>query len=239
MTDNTYSAVPEHSYLNVVAMEDAQTQKAFLTKTYLHLLLAIGLFVGSLLTIFTVKPILMAIFWVWFLPFAPMIMMIALIGVSAIATSLARTSTNKTLHYVGLVAYSVMEVVFVTPMIYMFLVRGQGADIVTASWMTLAIFGCMTATVFVVKPDLGFLGKFLAFASISSIVVVLGAIVFGFTLGTWFTMAMIVLACGYILYETSSMTKIYNKNQYVACALSLFASIVMLFWYILRLFSKK
>lgn len=65
------------------------------------------------------------------------------------------------------------------------------------------------------------------------------AILFGFNLGPIFTYAMIALACGYILYDTSNVLHHYRIGQHVAAALALFASVALLFWYILRLFMSN
>jgi FtsH-binding integral membrane protein len=58
---------------------------------------------------------------------------------------------------------------------------------------------------------------------------------FGFSLGLWFTGAMILFACGYILYDTSNVLHHYRIGQHVAASLALFASVALLFWYVLRL----
>jgi FtsH-binding integral membrane protein len=61
------------------------------------------------------------------------------------------------------------------------------------------------------------------------------SIVFGFNLGVWFSALMVVMACGYILYYTSNIMHQYRTDQYVAAALALFASVALLFWYVLRI----
>ena len=72
--------------------------------------------------------------------------------------------------------------------------------------------------------------------------VALGLIVagtlFGFNLGLWFSVGMILLASGSILYQTSNMVHKYNEDQYVGAALGLFASLMLLFWYILSILSR-
>ena len=47
---------------------------------------------------------------------------------------------------------------------------------------------------------------------------------------------MVVFACGYILYYTSNILHHYRTDQYVAAALALFASVALLFWYVLQIF---
>jgi FtsH-binding integral membrane protein len=60
--------------------------------------------------------------------------------------------------------------------------------------------------------------------------------VFGFTLGTLFSVAMVALSGAAILFETSRVQREFPEDRYVAAALSLFASVAMMFWYILRIF---
>jgi FtsH-binding integral membrane protein len=50
---------------------------------------------------------------------------------------------------------------------------------------------------------------------------------------------MVAFAGGAILYDTSNILHRYNTNQHVAAALSLFASVALLFWYILRITSSR
>ena len=46
---------------------------------------------------------------------------------------------------------------------------------------------------------------------------------------------MIALACGFILYDTSNVLHHYRIGQHVAASLALFASVALLFWYVLQL----
>jgi FtsH-binding integral membrane protein len=68
---------------------------------------------------------------------------------------------------------------------------------------------------------------------------IIAGILFGFNLGLWFSAGMILLAAGSILYQTSNLVHKYHTDQYVAAALGLFASLMLLFWYILRLVMSR
>ena len=61
-------------------------------------------------------------------------------------------------------------------------------------------------------------------------------VLFGFNLGLFFSVAMVALAGGAILYDTSNVIHHYPEDRYVSAALQLFASVVLLLWYILRIF---
>ena len=50
---------------------------------------------------------------------------------------------------------------------------------------------------------------------------------------------MVIFAGAAILYQTSNILRHYRTDQHVAAALALFAAIALLFWYILRLVSRR
>ena len=51
--------------------------------------------------------------------------------------------------------------------------------------------------------------------------------------------AMIALAGVSILYQTQTILRRYPEDAYVGAAVQLFASVMTLFWYVLRLFSRR
>jgi FtsH-binding integral membrane protein len=55
----------------------------------------------------------------------------------------------------------------------------------------------------------------------------------------WFSVAMIALAGGSILYQTQTIMRRYPAEAYVGAAVQLFASVMLLFWYVLRLLSRR
>ena len=70
-------------------------------------------------------------------------------------------------------------------------------------------------------------------------ILIIAGTLFGFDLGLWFSVGMVALAAGSILYQTSNMVHKYEEDQYVAASLGLFASFMLLFWYILRIFLSR
>ena len=71
-----------------------------------------------------------------------------------------------------------------------------------------------------------------------AMVAIVGAVLFGFNLGIWFSVAMIALAGGAILYQTQTIIRTYPANAYIPAAISLFGSLMTMFWYVLRLFMQ-
>ncbi|MBU0754231.1 MAG: Bax inhibitor-1 family protein [Planctomycetes bacterium] len=81
-----------------------------------------------------------------------------------------------------------------------------------------------------------FLGGILRFGFVIAIVLIVAALIFGFRLGTFFSVAMIALAGGAILHDTFNVLHHNPQDRYVAASLFLFASVALMFWYVLRLF---
>jgi hypothetical protein len=80
---------------------------------------------------------------------------------------------------------------------------------------------------------------FLGLVAIAALALIVISVLFGMNLGVWFVWAMIVLASGYILYDTSNVLHRYRTDQHVAAALALFASVALLFWYVIQIFMSR
>ena len=147
---------------------------------------------------------------------------------------------DKSTQYRGLGIYVLLEAIIFLPMIYIAIDLSDGLAIISqAGIITLSLFAGLTAVVFLTRVDLGGrriikkVGGFLALG-----LIVAGAL-FRFDLGLWFSVAMVALAAGGILYETYNIKNVYSTDQYVAAALQLFSSVMLLFWYILRILLSR
>lgn len=220
------------------AGEDARA--AFIRNTYAHLFGAIVLFTAIEAAIFTLVPTttldrLLALLFQS--RFGWLGLLLAMTGISWVANWWALSGASKTTQYLGLLLYVVAEAVIFVPMLYL-ANRFAPQAIPAAGVLTLVMFGGLTALVFVTKADLTSWGKYLWAAGLGAIGVIIAAIIFNFELGVWFSGVMIVIASMYILYDTSNVMRRYSTDQYVAASLALFASVALLFWYILRLFMQ-
>lgn len=214
--------------------EDARA--AFIRKTYGHLAGAIALFtlleylflslgLGS-----TALSLLGTSRYSW------LIVMAAFMGVSYVADRWATNGSSKGMQYAGLALYTVAEAFIFLPLIAMAIVMtGDGSILIQAGLITIAMVLGISTVALTTKKDFSFLGGFLKIGGF----VVLGLIVVSFilpiSLGLWFSAAMIIFASGSILYNTSNLIHRYQPGQHVAASLSLFASVALLFWYVLRL----
>jgi FtsH-binding integral membrane protein len=235
----SYADNPYGSSIGTLAAHAAADERSeFLTKTYLHPAGAIGLFVileAALLSIHGIDDLVRTMTTT---RYGWLIVLGAFMLVSYVAERWALSAVNPVMQYLGLGLYVLAEAVIFVPL--MWFARRAGPDIIpTAGITTLALFGVLTGVVFITRKDFSFLRSVLMFGGFAAMGLIVVAILFQFSLGPIFTYAMIALACGYILYHTSNVLHHYRIGQHVAAALALFASVALLFWYILQLFLSR
>ena len=97
------------------------------------------------------------------------------------------------------------------------------------------LVGGLTFTAFTLKKDFSFLGGILKIGGFVALGAILASVIFGFQLGVWFSAIMIIFAGGCVLYDTSNIIHHYPEDRPAGAALHLFASVALLFWYVLRL----
>jgi hypothetical protein len=221
----------------VVAQASAQERAAFITKTYLHLLGAIVAFT-FLEVLWFATPV--AAVTVQFMGGGMLNMLIVFggfIGVSYLANKWAMSATSLPKQYAGLALFTVFESLFFLPMIAMAWIGGTQGEpglLSKAVMITLTMFASLTGIVFVTRKDFSFMRGVLMFGGLAAFGLIVASLVFGFTLGMVFSYAMVAFACAYILYDTSNVMLHYRTSQHVAAALALFASVMLLFLYVLR-----
>ena len=226
------------SYGRTVADAMPDERAAFIRKTYFHLagaILAFVLIEAFLMTsgvglMITRTLIGSGVSW--------LIVLLGFMGVSMLAQWWANSQGSKAMQYLGLALYTVAQAIITVPLLFIVQVRTGSSNVIAeAGIVTLGLFMGITAVVFLTKKDFSFLGPVLMIGGFVALGVIASSVLFGFGLGTIFAFIMVAFAGGSILYETSNVMHRYNTNQHVAASLSLFASIALLFWYILQIYS--
>jgi len=155
--------------------------------------------------------------------------------VSWLASRAAHTATSKAVQYGALAGFVVAEAIIFVPLLYIADTYAPGV-ITSAVAVTFLGFTGLSLVAFITRKDFSFLRGILCWGGIIALVLIVAGAIFGFQLGTYFSVAMIALAGGAILYDTSNILHHYPEDRYVAAALELFASVALMFWYVLRLF---
>jgi FtsH-binding integral membrane protein len=147
----------------------------------------------------------------------------------------ARSTKGPGAQYFGLGLEVMAWTLIFSPVLWIARTYGGPGTLPTAAGLTVLAFGGLSAYALTTKKDFSFLRPFLIVAGLVALGLVIAAGIFDFELGIWFSAAMILVAIGKILYDTSNIVHDYRTDQHVAASLELFASLALLFWYVLRL----
>jgi FtsH-binding integral membrane protein len=157
------------------------------------------------------------------------------------AEGMALRSSDKNMQYLAYGIYIFFEALIFVPMLYIVAIyMDSGPEILyQASIVTLALFTGLSAVVLFTKTDFSFLKTGLTIGFFIALGLIIAGSLFGFNLGLWFSVGMCLLAGGSILYQTSNLVNKYGVEDYIPAALGLFASLMLLFWYVLRIFMSR
>lgn len=218
-----------------VADVSVDARATFILKTYVHLLAAILGFAAIEVVLFTtglaypITEAMLSVSWLFVLG--------AFVIVGWLASRAAHRATSLPVQYAALAGFVVAEALIFVPLLFVAEYYAPGA-IQSAAMVTLLGFMGLTGIAFWTRKDFSFLGGILRWGFILAIVLIVAGVLFGFQLGTFFSVAMVGLAGAAILYDTSNIIHHYPEDRYVGAALELFASVALMFWYVLSLFSR-
>ena len=227
--NNTYSRHQETSVWSL----GTDARSAFITRTYLHLFIAILGFATIECIFFStgiaekIAGAMLGTSW--------LLVLGGFIVVSWIATHTAHNARSLGVQYLALAGFVFAESLIFVPLLYIAEKFAEGV-IASAALVTLLGFGGLTAIAFVTRKDFSFLGGLLRWGFIIALVLIVASLIFGLRLGVFFSVAMIGLAGAAILYDTSNVLHHYPEDRYVGAALQLFASVALMFWYVLQFF---
>lgn len=228
------------TYVTPVAHLSEERRALFIKKTYANVAVSVLTFV--LLETFLLQSefvvnltLSMAGGWRWLL------LLGGFMFVTNYSERLAMGATDKTTQYLALGLFVLAEAIIFVPLltIAMYYMAETGENVLSqAGVVTLALFAGLSAIALMSKKDFSFLKSGITVGFFIALGLIVAGALFGFNLGLWFSVAIVVLAAGSILYQTSNMVHKYHEEQYVAASLGLFASLMLLFWYIVQIFMR-
>ena len=228
----------EDAFLHPIPVAQASTdvRSRFIVRTYNHLFGAIAIFTLIEIALFKsgwAKPIaefMLSVHWLFILG--------AFMIVGWFSSRAAATAKSLGSQYAALMAFVAAEAIIFVPLLYMADNYAPGALSSAAGTTILGVAG-LTVVAFVTRKDFSFLRGILMWGFVVALVLIVASVAFGFQLGTWFSVAMIGFAGAAVLYDTSNVLHRYEEDRYVAAALQLFASIALMFYYVLMLFTSR
>ena len=230
MQDNLNTMAP----VSALATED---RASFIWKCYAHV-------VGAILALVAIETYLFSSGAA--LPIAqsmiqsPMIVLIGFVALSWGAGHVAHRLESTMAQYAAFGAFVVLWAIMFVPLLAMAMALDPSGSMIESAAIT-TVVGCvgLIATVMITRKDFSFLRGVLVWGFFIAIGLIAASWAFGWNLGTWFSVGMIGFAGVAILYDTSNIMHHYPQDKYVAASMALFASIAMMFYYILRLFMSR
>ena len=217
-----------------VAQEQPQARAEFIRKTYAHLAGAVAVFI-AIETYLIQSGIAeqLARLMTGGLTWLAVLGGFSLLG--WFSRGLAGRADSVSLQYGGLAIYVVAEALLFAPLIYIASMMSDPTVIPTAGILTALMFVGLSTVALTTGKDFTFLGGALKIGGFVALGAIVCSVMFGFQLGVFFSILMVGFAMAAILYDTSKIMNSYTKDQYVAASLELFASVALLFWYVLRI----
>ena len=230
MQDNLNTMAP----VSALSVEDRST---FIWKCYAHVVGAILALVAIETYLFSsgaAAPIANAMMG------SPMVVLIGFIALSWGAGHVAHRLESTMAQYAAFGAFVALWSVMFVPLLAMAMVMDPSGSMIESAAIT-TVAGCvgLIATVMITRKDFSFLRGVLVWGFFIAIGLIAASWAFGWNLGTWFSVGMIGFAGIAVLYDTSNIMHHYPQDKYVAASMALFASIAMMFYYILRLFMSR
>jgi len=226
-------SLPNYTPVSALSVDSRST---FIWRTYGHVAAAILLFAAIESYLFDsglAQPLAQSM-----LGFNWLLILGAFMVVGWLATHVAHTVQSKPLQYLALAGFVVAQAIIFVPLLAL-AIAVQPGIVESAVGVTLLGTAGLTAVAIITRKDFSFLRGILVWGGILALIAIVASVLFGFEMGTWFSVAMIGFAGAAVLYDTSNILHHYPEERYVGAALQLFASIALMFWYVLRLFMSR
>ena len=227
------------AYATPVVEHAADVRVRFMRRVYAHLMGAIAAFVLVQFFLFSTG---IAYSITEFIVNGPSYSWLTILGafivVSWLSSSVAHRAQSPAAQYTAYAALIAAESLLFVPLLVIASLQAPGA-ITSAALLTVVGFTGLTVIALTSGRDFSVLGAYVKWALIVALLLIVGSVLFGFQLGTWFSVAMIAVAGCAILYDTSKVLRSYPPDREVAASMELFASLALLFWYVLRLLSDR
>jgi uncharacterized protein len=221
-----------------IAQQGENVRAAFMNRVYMTLLLGIAAFIGMQYVLF-ITGAAQAIFEIveqtnWLLILGGFML------VSWMATRMSSAATTPGKAWGGyLLLVAANALLFATPLWIAANVPELEGTITTAAWISILAFAGLSAIAMFTGKDFSFLRSILMWGGVLALCLIVGSVLFGAQLGTWFAVAMIGFAGAAILYDTQKVYRSFPPGTEVVAAMHLFSSLALLFWYVLQVLMRR
>ena len=219
-----------------IAQQAENVRATFMNRVYMTLLLGIAAFIGMEFLLFwsgaaaAITAVVEQTNWLLILG--------GFMVVTWMATRLSSAATTPGRAWAGyLLLVGANALLFAAPL-YIANEVAEGT-ITTAAWISILAFAGLSAIAITTGRDFSFLRSILMWGGVLALCLIVGSVIFGAQLGTWFAVAMIGFAGAAILYDTQKIYRGFPPGSEVVAAMHLFSSLALLFWYVLQVLMRR
>lgn len=220
-----------------VYAEAATVRRSFLMRTYAWLAAAVAGFAALQWWLFQTE--LAYDITLYVLDTSWLLILGAFLLVMWLGSTAAHRLASKPAQIGALALIVVAQALIFAPLLVIAEATAGDGVIGRAAALTALGFAGLTGIAVTSAKDFTKLGSLLRWSGVVALLAIVGAVLFGFELGTWFSVAMIAFAGGAILYDTDKVLHHYPRDREVGAAIELFISVMLLFWYVVRLLSRR
>ncbi len=218
---------------------DEATRSAFLVRVYQHVALAVLAFVAfeTVLFVTGIADFMLDTFG------GSNLLWLLLIGLMWLGGTMSANAAlrvdNPNLQYAGLFGQAGIYSFVFAPLLKVVADSDGGSGIlIQAAGITLVGFAGLTVIGMTTSKDLSFLRPMVMWGGFVALGLIVAALLFGLSLGIWFSVGMIALSGVSILYQTQKVVRQFPAWAHVAAALGLFSSLMTMFYYVVRLLAQ-
>jgi len=223
------------NYLAPVAEDSLESRSEFIWKCYAHVVGGILAFVAVEVYLFQsgiAQRIAQPMLGNWLMVLGAFM----LVGWGA--SHAAHRVKSTAAQYGAYALFVVAEALIFAPILLVANYKAPGV-IDTAAGITIMGSVALIATAMITRKDFSFLRGLMIYGGMLVLGFIVVSILVGYQPGSWFALGMIGFAGAAVLYDTSNIMFHYPKDRYVAAAMALFASIALMFWYVLMFLMNR
>mmetsp|Transcript_111953 Transcript_111953/g.316434 ORF Transcript_111953/g.316434 Transcript_111953/m.316434 type:complete len:298 (+) Transcript_111953:118-1011(+) len=207
----------------------------FIRKVYGILTFQMSITVAICAAAMVVPPVQSAFLHLMAMPYAQFAIFIpAMCVMCALSAYRSEHPTN----YYLLVTFTVLMSISIAGICAVYQKVGLGTLILQAFFVTAVAFGSLSLYALKSGKDFSWLGGMLFMGLMGMLAFGFFGWLFGFHGGVLFSLMGVVLFCGFVLYDTSMILKVYGPDDAIVASVELYLDILNLFLYILELLSR-
>jgi uncharacterized protein len=158
--------------------------------------------------------------------------------VSWLANSVAMRAASPGSQWGGYLLLVAANAVIFAPLLVLAELQVPGV-IVAAGQYAIGAFVILSVIAVRSARDFTWIGASLRWFGLLAIAAIVLSVLVGFSLGTWFSLAMIGFAGAAILHDTQTILRDVPPGRETVAAMQLFSGLALMFWYLIRFFADR